>query len=169
MNKMLTILLFISLLSLGFITDSNAASPGFQWGLMTSETIDLLGTPVNNPAGQILGTINAFVSDSQGNIAFVILWEDALAELHAARYVAVPFSALSISRRKPVQMTVVLNMDKAILDSAPSFDRINDLNNTEMATRVYRYFGQVPYWTEGGTENPDSATSSQEGGYDSPY
>jgi hypothetical protein len=166
---MLSILAIISLLSLGFVADSNAAGYMFEWGLMTSETIELLGTPVTNPAGEMLGTINAFVNDSEGHAAFVILWQDMLEDFKAARYVAVPFSALSISRTEPLQMTVVLNMDKAILDSAPSFDRINDLNNTEMATRVYRYFGQVPYWTEGGTENPGSATSSQEGGYDSPY
>ena len=170
MNKMVTILVVICLLSFGFVVDSNAAGFMFQWGFITSETIDLLGVPVNNPGGELLGIINAFATDYQGNIAFAILWQAApLDDINAGRYVAVPFSALSITRMGPVEVTVVLNMDKGTLDSAPSFDRTNDLNKTEWATRIYRYFGQTPYWTEEEAGKARPATNSPEGGYDYPY
>lgn len=35
------------------------------------------------------------------------------------------------------------------LESAPRF-RLSDLAKQEWAEDVYRYFGQQPYWTEGG-------------------
>ncbi len=148
MNKMLSILAVISLLNLWFPVGSNAAVPMFEWGATTSETIDLLGSPVINPAGKTLGTINAFVNDSEGHVAFVILWQGVLEDFSAARYVAVPFSAISITLIGPAKVTVALNMEKGATDSAPSFDGINDLNNTESAARIYRYFGQTPQWTE---------------------
>lgn len=160
MNKMLTIFAVISLLGLRFASDSKAAGSTFEWGLTTSETIDLLGAPVSDPAGEMLGTINAFVNDSEGRVAFAILWQGVLGDINAARYVAVPFSALSISGKEPDQMTVVLNIDKRTLDAAPGLDNSKDLNNAEWAASIYRYFGQVPYWTaeEAGKAGP--ATNS---------
>jgi hypothetical protein len=170
MNKMLTILVVVCLLSFGFVADSNAAGFMFQWGFITSETIDLLGVPVNNRGGESLGIISAFENDDRGNIAFAILWQAApLEDINAGRYVAVPFSALSITRMGPAEVTVVLNMDKGTLDSAPSFDRTNDLNNTEWATGIYRYFGQTSYWTEEESGKVRPATNSPDGGYDYPY
>ena len=148
MNKMVSILAVISLVGLGFAADSKAAESMFEWGSISSETIDLLGAPVNNPAGEMLGTVNAFVNDSEGHIAFVILWQDVLEDFNAARYVAVPFSALSIWRKEPWQIILVLNIDKKTLGSAPSFDKTKDLNDTAWAAGIYRYFGQVAYWTD---------------------
>ena len=148
MKKILIVLAVISLLSLGFALDSNAADSVFGWGLINTKTLDLLGTPVSNPAGEMLGTINAFVNDSEGHIAFVILWEGVPEDASSGRYLAVPFSALSVSGKESAQMTVALNIDKMTLDLAPSFDRTKDLNNTEWAASIYRYFGEVPYWTE---------------------
>ncbi len=118
-----------------------------EWGVINSESLDLLVTPVNNPAGEMLGTINAFVNDSEGHVAFAILWQGIFEHMNAPRYVAVPFSALSISGSGPIQLTVVLNIDKRKLDSAPSFDNTQDLNNADWAASIYRYFGQVPHWT----------------------
>jgi len=148
MKKILSILAVISLLSLGFASDSSAADSRFEWGVRSTATLDLLGTPVSNTAGEMLGTINAFVNDSEGHIAFVILWEGVPEDASSGRYLAVPFSALSVSGKESAQMTVALNIDKMTLDLAPSFDRTKDLNNTEWAASIYRYFGEVPYWTE---------------------
>ena len=169
MNKMLTILAVISLLSLGFFADSNAAGSTFQWGFLTSETLDLLGTPVDNQAGEMLGTINGFVNDSEGHIAFAILWQGVPEDANSGRYLAVPFSALSISEKEPAEVTVVLNMDKKTLDSVPSFDKTEDLNNEQWASSIYRYFGETPYWTEEENGETGQATNSPEGGYDYPH
>ncbi len=138
MNKMLTIFAVISLLSLSFATGSNASGSTFEWGFMTSQTMGLLGIPVINPAGEMLGIVNAFMDDSEGHVAFAILWIGPW-DINPARYVAVPISALSISGKKPSQMTVVLNIDRRTLDSAPSFDKAKDLKNTDRAAGIYRY------------------------------
>ena len=144
MNKMLTIFAVISLLSLRVAADADAAGSKFEWGSITSETTELLGIPVNNPSGEMLGIIDGFVNDLEGHVAFAVLWRGPW-DLNPARYVAVPFKALSISGKDPNQMTVVLNINQRTLDSAPSFDKTKDLNDTDRAARIYRYFGQVPY------------------------
>jgi len=169
MNKMLIIFSVVSLLSLRFTADANAAGSMFEWGFITSETTELLGMPVKNPAGELLGIVDAFVNDSEGHVAFAILWRGPW-DLNPARYVAVPFKALSISGKEPDQMTVVLNINQRTLDSAPSVDRTKNLNDTDRAASIYRYFGQVPYWTgeEAGKTTP-KGTNSPEGGYDHPY
>ncbi len=174
MNKILTILAVICLLGFGFVACSNAEPFTFQWGSISSETIDLLGTPVYNPGGEMLGTINAFLIDSEGRVDFAILWQgaplkDIGEDIRAARYVAVPLSALSITRKGPAEVTVVLNMDRGTLDSAPSFDRTHNPNHSEWAVRIYRYFGQTPYWTEEEAGKAGPAANSSEGGQDYPY
>ncbi len=138
MNKMLTIFAVISLLSLRFPTDSNASGFTFEWGFMTSQTMGLLGIPVINPAGEKLGIVNAFMDDPEGHVAFAILWIGPW-DSNPARYVAIPFDALSISGTKPSQMTLVLNIDRRTLYSAPSFDKTKDLKNTDRAAGIYRY------------------------------
>ena len=132
----------------GLVADSNAADILFKWGPITSETLDLLGSPVHNLRGQTLGIITAFVVDSRGRIAFAILWQAPPEVTHAGRSVVVPFSALSIRRMERAEVTVVLNMEKGAMDSAPSLDGTNDLNNNEWAAKIYRHFGATPYWTE---------------------
>ncbi len=164
MKKMSVILAVISLWSVVFAAEASAVGPVFRWGVTTSETIDLLGSPVINPAGKMLGTVNAFVIDSQGHVAFAILWQGVLEDVNAGRYVAVPLSALSISGKEPAEMTVVLNVDKRTMDSAPGFDKPEGLNNLQWAARIYRYFGQTPYWTEEETGEAGPATNSPESG-----
>jgi hypothetical protein len=172
MKKILTILAAICLLSFGFVADSNATDFMFQWGSITSETIDLLGSTVYSLRGQKLGTISAFVVGSGGGrIEFAILWQAPPEDIHArrGRYVAVPFCALSITKMGPAKVNVVLNMEKWAMDSAPSFDGTNDLNNTEWAARIYRHFGQTPYWTEEEAGKARLATNSLELGHNHPY
>ncbi len=132
----------------GFVAYSNPTDVMFKWAPVTSETLDLLGSPVRNLRGQTLGIITAFVVDSRGRIAFAILSQAQPEIIHVGISVPVPFSALSIRRMGPAEVKVVLNMEKGAMDSAPSFDGTNDLNNIEWAARIYQHFGQTPYWTE---------------------
>jgi hypothetical protein len=134
----------------GFVAYSNLTGVRFKWAPVTSETFDLLGSLVYNLQGQMLGIITGFVVDTRGRIAFATLWQPSpeIIPTGRGRHVAVPFSALSIRRTRLAEVTVVLNMEKGTMSSAPSFDGTNDLNNIEWAARVYQYFGQAPYWTE---------------------
>jgi hypothetical protein len=60
--------------------------------------------------------------------------------------IAVPFGEMSMSSN-----IFVLNTTGKRLATAPSFDQYSDMNNLKWAENVYRFFGQQPYWTEGGT------------------
>lgn len=145
---MLNVMLVLLLLSLGFVANSDAARFRATGGLSRFETLDLIGTLVKNPSGEILGFINHFAFDREGRAIFAILWQGVAEDIKAGRYVAVPISALSISRQQAAQVTVVLNLDRKGFDGAPTFDKTKDLNNTEWIASIYQYFGQTPYWTE---------------------
>ncbi len=146
MNKTMTILVVVCLLGFGFVGSSKAASSMAQ-AQLPCDTADLIGTQVWNPAGEVLGSISDLVFDPR-QPAVAILYQGDVEDFDLARYVAVPFTALLISGTEPSQMTVVLNIDKEKLFSAPRFDRTKDLNDFKWAAGVYRYFGQQPYWTE---------------------
>lgn len=169
MKKILAILTVVFLLSFGFSAPSNAANSITQNRFTTLEMDDLIGTLVKYPDGEVLGFISDFVIDPGGRVVFAILWQGALADINTGRYVAVPFSALSISGRERVQVTAVLNIGQTELDSLPSFKKSKDLDNSEWATSIYRHFGLVPYWAEEEAGKPGPATNSPEGGYDYPY
>jgi len=104
----------------------------------------LMGAEVQTPKGIGVAQINDFVIDpSNGRIALLVL-SDVTGRPDTQ--VAVPFSALS--RRD--QNVFVLNTTEAKLVSAPSFNAYEDMHNLRFAENVYKYFGQQPYWTEGG-------------------
>ena len=44
----------------------------------------------------------------------------------------------------------VVNTTRDRLGSAPSFNAYVDMNNLKWTRNDYRFFGQRPYWTEGG-------------------
>lgn len=148
MKKRIIVLTVVSLLSLGLVGNIHAMGSMDKGGLMTYETFDLRGIQVRNPEGDTLGSISDFVIDPKGRIIFVVLYSRGSLAYDDGKYVAVPFSALSISEVKPHEMSAVINMDKWKMESAPSFDMATDLNDKEGAVDIYRYFGQQPYWTE---------------------
>jgi len=121
----------------------------------------LIGTQVKNFKGEMLGAINDFVVDQEGRIIFAVLDHDG-------KFVAIPFSALSISGSKTEELRVVLNADKEKLDGAPEFGRTRVMTDRRWAGDVYRYFGEQPYWTEKSETPPETPPGSNEwdgGGY----
>ncbi len=162
MNKIFTILAVVSLLGFGFVGGSNGSSSMAQTGL-TSGAADLIGAQVTNPAGEILGSISDLVFDPKGRPVVAILYQGDLEDFDVTRQVAVPFRALSISEMGASQMSVVLNIGRGELNSAPRFDKtkdLKDLNDMKWAAGVYRYFGQQPYWTEEESEEAAPTTNS---------
>lgn len=117
---------------------------------MTSyEGFDLRGTKVPNSRGEGLGRISDFVIDRDGRIILAVLYRTGNAAFEDGKYVAVPFSALSISEPKLHEVSVVLNVDEQKFAQAPSFDIGQGLTDLKSADAIYKYFGQQPYWTEG--------------------
>lgn len=106
---------------------------------------EFVGTSVQNPQGEQLGRITDFVIDSGGRVTFAVLSHGGFMYI-GGKSVAIPFSALTYDG---TGRHFVLNISKEKLDSAPIFS-VKDLSNEKWADDVYRYFGQMPYWTEGG-------------------
>ncbi len=153
MDKILTFFALVCLLSFAFVGGFNGTTAMAQarYTFDAANTAGLIGTQVKNRAGETLGFISYFVFDSKDRPAVVILYQGDLQDLDVARHVAVPFTALEILGREPSQMSVVLNLRKEELLSAPRFNRTEDLKNLgdmKWIAGVYRYFGQQPYWTD---------------------
>ncbi len=146
MKGELLMIALISTFSLGlFIANAHAKAP-ISKTLTSYEISKLLWSNVEDPQGTYLGRVTDFVVDSNGHVEFATLLEGYL-EFGDSRHVAIPFSAFSLG---PGRDYFVLNITRERLASAPTFNETKDLSNRAFAENVYRYFGQQPYWTEGG-------------------
>jgi len=103
---------------------------------------------VKNPQGEVLGTISDFVFAQDGRIVFAILCHECYGDSPIAKDVAVPLSALTISRMKANDLKVVLNVDPKKLDAAPAYHLAQGVADSRWAANVYRYYGQQPFWEE---------------------
>jgi sporulation protein YlmC with PRC-barrel domain len=121
------------------------AEPSILNSLIMGKTAPvLMGATVQPKDGKAEVRIDDLVIDStDGRIAFLVL--DRVPG-RGNLEVAVPFGELSMKGN-----TFVLNTTGEKLGTAPSFDQYSDMNNLKWAENVYRFFGQQPYWTEGGT------------------
>jgi sporulation protein YlmC with PRC-barrel domain len=107
------------------------------------QSTKLIGAEVQTPRGEEVAQVNDLVIDSaDGHIVFVVLSNIAG---RSGTLVSVPFGALSRSNDN----IFVLHTTKDQLASAPRFDEVADLGNLRFAENVYRFFGLLPYWTEG--------------------
>ena len=106
---------------------------------------EILGVPVMNLQGQKVGSVTDFIVDAQGRMALVILSHGGFLGFNA-KEAAVPFSSF---RYEQADNHLILDISKERMAAAPVFKR-DDLSNPERAESLYRYFGQQPYWSEGG-------------------
>src|SRR5262245_30655018 len=100
---------------------------------------NLVGNPVRNGAGETLGKMEELVVDpSTGNVHFAVLSLSGLGMRE--RWVAVPWSALAFV---PGRDYVLLDMDKNVLERAPSFtrDQWPDFTDAAWRSRAYAHYG----------------------------
>ena len=148
-KKIIMALVAVFVVGFGFtVAISHAARMMGKSGYTTYEVSSLLGTEVENPIGEAVGSIHDFVIDSNGHIVFAILTYDFPSEYAPVppQTIAVPFSAITV---KPNGKVAVLKFSGWKLELAPKFAK-SDINNHKWTENDYRYFGQSPYWTERG-------------------
>lgn len=146
MNRILTFLSLIALFAFVLmVANAHAAEPISTGWDRSYEVSEILQAYVMNPQGQYLGRINDLVFDSEGHISFAILARPGILGIHG-KLVAIPFNALSYKNK---EKHFVLDASRERLEGAPVFTK-KDLGDRKWAEDVYRYFGQQPYWTEGG-------------------
>jgi hypothetical protein len=147
-KKIMILSVLVLFLSLGSSAYSNSTSSLAKKESLPSTVTDLIGMQVKNPAGDVLGMISDFALDPMG-LPFAIIYQGAIEDFDVARYVLVPFSSLSVSGKKPGEKAVILNIPRPRLLAAPPFDRSKGANmSLRHWEKIYRYFGQVPYWKE---------------------
>lgn len=142
-SKSLYIILFIFAVSITYagrplaqedshaIPDTNAVqlTPGGESVLISAKTI--LGSEVRNPAGEKVGKLDQLmVSPEDGQVKFAILAIGGFLGINDKLF-AVPWSSISVSTGEKSEL--VLNMDKGILQEAPSFEleTVPDLSSVD--------------------------------------
>lgn len=107
----------------------------------TSEVSELLGKGVQNPEGEVLGTVTDIVEGPEGHFTFAVVsyWISPDTQMR----VAVPLNALFCQGEK-----CILNVSRETFDSAPAFVLEGELSEQELVEDIYRYFGLQPYWPE---------------------
>jgi hypothetical protein len=107
-----------------------------EWGRAYTVS-EVTGIDVRNPMGEGFGTIEDYVFDTNGRIAFSIL-------SYGEKIVAIPFGTMNYDREGK---HLVFDITQEKLDAAPAFDK-GSLADRHWVEEAYKYFGQTPYWTD---------------------
>ena len=139
------LLLLVAALSLTLFAAGANAGEQMAGGPGRAFTVDeMMGVHVKNPQGETLGRISDLVVDDQGRIALVILSHGGFLRINETD-TAIPFTALKYDQ---AGNHLLLDISKEKLAAAPVFNR-KDFDQ-KRAESLYRYFGQQPYWSDGG-------------------
>jgi sporulation protein YlmC with PRC-barrel domain len=151
MKKIVSLIAVLAILAFGLpvatLYASESNSKGWDRSYQVSE---IIGSWVMNHQGKYLGKVQDFVFDPDGHVVFAIIGYSRFNwRLIGENSVAVPFNALVYDRnvKHPV---VVVDISWEKFQSAPRFAK-TDLMDRQREEQVFRYFGQQPYWTEGGS------------------
>jgi len=115
-------LALVSIFAIGFVLAPCAESKMSESSTQTYDPNGLIGTPVENPLGEVVGTIKDVVTDSNGDVEFVIVSHDFYWEYvpRLSQTVVVCFSDMTVDPDKKVS---VLKFSSWMLDFAPLFNK----------------------------------------------
>ncbi|HLY63271.1 MAG TPA: PRC-barrel domain-containing protein [Terriglobia bacterium] len=105
----------------------------------------LTGDKVVNLNKEDLGKIEHLMIDlNTGRVAYAVLSFGGFLGM-GDKLFAIPWSSLTVDTE---QKRFILNVDKALLERAPGFDKNNwpNMADRKWGTGVYTYYGAKPYW-----------------------
>lgn len=105
----------------------------------------LKGDKVVNYKGEDLGKIEEIMIDlDRGRVAYAVLSFGGFFGV-GDKLFAIPWQAISVDT---TNKRLVLNVDKALLEKAPGFDKNNwpDMADLSLGSTLYGYYGYKPYW-----------------------
>jgi sporulation protein YlmC with PRC-barrel domain len=105
-----------------------------------------IGKDVINSEGEVLGDIENFVLDENGEIVIAVVSFDE-------RSVPVPYDSLSFDESED---HVILDATMDQLANAPEIESDENLADRAALEEVYRHFGERPYWDDEGAAELDS-------------
>lgn len=109
--------------------------------IMSAST--LAGDRVVNRAGEDLGKIHEIMIDTQsGRVGYAVLSFGGFLGM-GDKLFAIPWNQLSLDE---VRKVFVLDVDRAILEKAPGFDKDNwpDMADAAWGADIHRYYGVRP-------------------------
>jgi len=115
-------LALVLIFGLGLVLAPCAESKMSESSPKTYDPNGLIGTPVENPLGEAVGTIKDVVTDSNGDVEFVIVSHDFYWEYvpRPPQTVVVLFSDMTVDPDKKIS---VLKFSSWMLDFAPIFKK----------------------------------------------
>lgn len=148
MEKTALMLALVAFLSLSLVVSSSYARSAMgKRGFNIFDSKDLIGAPVKDSRGQLLGIINEVMVDSRGHAFAVVNHGDYDLYGEGGVNTPVPFEALRIYRTESGAESAVFTMDAEHLDFAPFLDSTK-IGNRQYEADIYGYYGIQPYWTE---------------------
>ena len=148
MNKLYVAVLVV-VLSVGLVASASYAKSFMgEGGFMTFNSFDLLGVPVKNSQGGLLGLVNDVLLSSDGQAFAVVNHGDYDLGGEGGVNTPVPIAALQIAETKSGK-EVVLNTDTEHMDFAPYLDWTKQ-NDRQYEANNDMYFGIQPSWGQEG-------------------
>jgi sporulation protein YlmC with PRC-barrel domain len=115
--------------------------------VLSASTLE--GDSVRNSAGEDLGKIEDIMVDiPTGRVAYAVLSFGGFLGI-GNKLFAVPWAALTLDEDAH---EFILNVDKAVLESAPGFDKDSwpDMADPSWGEQIHSHYGFRPYWDEAG-------------------
>ena len=150
MKKMVLTSILILGLGLGLIAfNSYAAGDMGKGKLMTFNSDDLIGAPVQDSHGESLGIVNEVLIDSGGHAFAIINHGDYDLAGEGGINTIVPLEVMQVAKYNVGEEKdkVILKTDTEHLDLAPAYNPTVAFNRQREAA-TYEFFGIQPYWTE---------------------
>ncbi|MEX2260486.1 MAG: PRC-barrel domain-containing protein [Bryobacteraceae bacterium] len=105
----------------------------------------IVGDKVVSTSDEDLGKIEELMIDlDRGSIAYAVLSFGGFLGI-GDKLFAVPWSAFRLELEKG---HFILDVDRAVLEKAPGFDKDNwpDMADRNWAAKLHRHYGSRPYW-----------------------
>ena len=102
------------------------------------------GTPVKNRLGDTLGTVERVMIDKRsGQVAYAVMSFGGFLGI-GEKYHPLPWSTLKYDERKG---GYIVNLDKRMLENAPTYDMDEDFRWTpDYGRQVDKYYNAPTYW-----------------------
>lgn len=107
----------------------------------------VIGSNVVNAQNEDLGKIEDVVADAtSGRIAYAVLSFGGFLGM-GDKYFAIPWEALRFNLN---DKSVMLNVDKRVLENAPGFDKDKwpNMADRQWGAQIFSHYGYKPYWDE---------------------
>lgn len=136
---------------MGYMEKSGSSGAAESELMTLTEGHELIGSKVVNREAENLGLISEVVIDKKSNSVVYVVLETTEMMMKGGKLVALPFSALTKDFGSD---SYILDVSRAWLANAPSFDRNNRPNmaDRKWGAEIYKMYGKRPYWEKGSEE-----------------